>query len=175
MNNFISQLLKFQLDKYNKENNEKLNIKETSKYIEPLIIFVYSVNKLNESFLNEINKFNPGEYPKIKEDIFLGAQLSVKLSIVKKVELKLNQILYNNTHIYSSEICGLGKTEKIKYEIKKSNKRYIYFPLGGKLSRNIIFEKVEKILEKVEDVMNTAIHLDLYETEDISILIEFFF
>lgn len=175
MNNFISQLLKFQLDKYNKENNEKLNIKETSKYIEPLIIFVYSVNKLNESFLNEINKFNPGEYPKIKEDIFLGAQLSVKLSIVKKVELKLNQILYNNTHIYSSEICGLGKTEKIKYEIKKSNKRYIYFPLGGKLSRNIIFEKVEKILEKVEDVMNTAIHLDLYETEDISILNEFFF
>ena len=45
MNNFISQLLKFQLNKYNKENNKKLNIKETSKYIEPLIIFVYNINR----------------------------------------------------------------------------------------------------------------------------------
>ena len=41
--------------------------------------------------------------------------------------------------------------------------------------RNIIFEKLEKILTKVEDVKKTAIHLDLYETEDISILNEFLF
>ena len=193
MNHFISQLLKFQLDEYNKNNNEKVDIKETSKYIEPLIIFVYNANKLNESFLNEINKFNPGEYPTIKGNISLvdkDAQSTAsrkktipklqkqitKSQINKKVEEKLNQILHNKTHIYSSEICGLGKTEKIKYDIINIKKKdYIYFPLGGKLSRNIIFKKVERILQKIKDIMKTAIHLDLYETEDTSILNEFLF
>ena len=179
MNNFISQLLKFQLDKYNKNKSIKADIKETNKYIEPLIIFVYNANKLNESFLNEINKFNPGEYPKIKGKISLDEKrsiLSSRKSFSDKIEEKLNQILLNNTHIYSSEICGLGKTEKIKYTIeKKKRKKYIYFPLGGKLSRNIIFKKVEKILKEVKEVMKSAIHLDLYETEDTSILNEFLF
>ena len=179
MINFISQLLKFQLDKYNKKMNEKekVDIKETSKYIEPLIIFVYNVNKLNESFLNEINKFNPGEYPKIKDNIFLMDKQSTKSKkelIAEKVEFQLNQILLKNTHIISSEICGLGKTEKIKYLIKENKKEYIYFPLGGKLSRNIIFKKLEAILKRVKN-MKTAIHLDLYETEDTSILNEFLF
>ena len=172
MNDFINQLLKFQLDKYNKENNQKLSIKETNKYLEPLIIFVYNINKRNDKFMNEINKFNPSEYPKInKEDISLGPSESMKITKAQQVEQKLNEIIYNNTHIYSSEICGLGKTEKIKFTIEEeTKKKYIYFPLGGKLTRNIIFEKVEKILRKVENVMKTAIHLDLYETEDISIL-----
>ena len=178
MNNFISQLLKFQLDKYNKNSSVKIDIKETNKYIEPLIIFVYNANKLNESFLNEINKFNPGEYPKIKNISLSDDRVSIssKKMLAQKVEHKLNKVLLDNTHIYSSEICGLGKTEKIKYIIiDQKKKEYIYFPLGGKLSRNIIFKKVEKILERVNDVTKAAIHLDLYETEDTSILNEFLF
>ena len=182
MNNLISQLLKFQLDKYNNNSSEKIDIKQTNKYIEPLIIFVYNVNKLKESFLNEINKFNPGEYPKIKENIsnisFSDGRStkSSKKTLAEQLEQKLDQILKSNTHIYCSEMCGLGKTEKIKYQIeKKSKKKWIYFPLGGKLSRKIIFEKVNKTLEKVKDIKNSAIHLDLYETEDTSILNEFLF
>ena len=187
MNNFIRQLLKFQLDKYNKKNNTKIDIKDTSKYIEPLIIFFYNVNKLNQSFLDEINNYNPGEYPIIKDISFdpkkesssneMRSIKSSKKSLVDQVEDKLNNVLRNNTHIYSSEICGLGKTEKIKYAIEhgKEEKKYIYFPLGGKLSRDIIFKKVDKILKKVKDVKKEAIHLDLYETDDTSILNEFLF
>ena len=96
MINFISQLLKFQLDKHNKKMKENLDIKETSKYIEPLIIFVYRMNELNESFLNEISKFNPGEYPKIKEKISLSDRnnmKSSKKSLAENSEFKLNQIL----------------------------------------------------------------------------------
>ena len=189
MNNFINQLLKFQLEQYKKNNNnsEKIDIKDTSKYIKPLIIFIYNVNKLNESFLNEINKFNPTIIPEI-ENVSLVERLSTKSSKkfkkigdypnqspFKEVEDKLNNILHNNTHVFSSEICGLGKTEQIKFIIKQKNKSYIYFPLGGKLSRNIIFQKLEKILKKVRNIKNTAIHLDLYETEDTSILNEFLF
>ena len=172
MNNFINKLLKFQLERHNKLVNQKVEIKETSKYIEPLIIFVYNVNKLKDSFLNEINKYDPPIYPTINDEIFTKSN---KKLIPDKIESKLYQILYINTHIFSSEVCGLGKTEKIKYLINKSNKEYIYFPLGGKLSRNIIFKKVEKKLKKVKDIQKTAIHLDLYETEDTSILNEFLF
>ena len=177
MNSFINRLLKFQLDKYNKANDTKVDIKETSKYIEPLIIFVYNVNKLNEYFLGEINKFEPGVYPKIKKKISLDKNISssFRQTLAEKVETKLNLILLMNTHIYSSEICGLGKTSKIKYLIEKDKDDYIYFPLGGKLSRNIIFKKVENILKKVKNIKKTSIHLDLYETDDVSILNEFLF
>ena len=182
INNFISQLLKYQLNKYNnKIKKRKADIKETSKYIEPLIIFFYNVNKLNELFLNEINKYNPEEYPRIKDkslNDFKNDTISSKKSQKSgKKEFKLYEILLKNTHIYSSEISGLGKTEKIKYKISCDNKEYIYFPLGGKLSRDIIFKKLEEILKKfkAKNAVKTAIHLDLYETEDTSILNEFLF
>jgi len=178
MNSFINKLLKFQLERYNKLVNKKIDIKETSKYIEPLIIFVYNVNKLKESFLNEINKYEPKIYPKIDDDDIningVGIKSFKKLKS-DEIESKLYQILQRNTHIYSSEVCGLGKTEKIKYLIKEKNKEYIYFPLGGKLSRDIIFKKVGKKLKKVKDIQKAAIHLDLFETEDTSILNEFLF
>ena len=177
MNSFINKLLKFQLERYNKFVNKKVDIKETSKYIEPLIVFVYNVNKLKESFLNEINKYNPTEYPKIKGSIKLNdtSMRSSKKLISDKIESKLYRILQSNTHIYYSEVCGLGKTEKIKYLINEKNKDYIYFPLGGRLTRDIIFKKVWKKIKKIKDIQKAAIHLDLYETEDTSILNEFLF
>ena len=108
MNNFINQLLKFQRDKYKKTHQEEIDIKETNKFIEPLIIFVYDIKKPNQSILNEINKFNPGEYPRIAENISLNDSkssiLSSKKSSDEQVEYKLNRILLDNTHIYSSEI-----------------------------------------------------------------------
>ena len=178
MNNFIDKLLKFQLDKYNKENNTKIDITETSEYIEPLILFVYDENKLNESFLNEINKFKPRDYYYIRRGkISLDENVSNSFSqsFEEKVEYQLNPILLKNTHIYLSEFCGLGKTAKIKFLIQENMNDYFHLSLGGKLSKNIIFKKVEKILNKVKDVKKTSIHLDLYETKDISILNEFLF
>ena len=95
MNSFINKLLKFQLERYNKIVNKKVDIKETSKYIEPLIIFVYNVNKLKESFLNEINKYDPKEYPQIKENINFN-RISIKSSKKLKsgkIESELYKIL----------------------------------------------------------------------------------
>ena len=89
MNNFITQLLKFQLNKYNKTNNLKIDIKETFKYIERLIIFVYNAEKQNKLFLKEINKFDPGEYPNIKKSIGLSDILirkSSKKTLTEEVE-----------------------------------------------------------------------------------------
>ena len=88
--------------------------------------------------------------------------------------------------IITSEICGLGKSEKIKKIIKDNNEIYFYFPLGGILTKNIIFDKLEKLLngenginEKLKSenksYKDIAIHLDLTESKETSIINEFFF
>ena len=89
-------------------------------------------------------------------------------------------ILNKNIHVIKSENCGLGKTEKIKKEIKAKGKKYIHFPVGGNITRDILFKKLKTIVDKIEesennDVKNVAIHLDLYDNNEHSILNEFLF
>ena len=98
--------------------------------------------------------------------------------------------LNKNVHVIKSEICGLGKTTKIYKDIKEIKKKeYIHFPIGGNISRNILYKKLEKILDKIEKIINEkysnekerncykffAIHLDLYDNNETSILNEFLF
>ena len=86
--------------------------------------------------------------------------------------------LYNNIHVISSSIYGLGKSTKIRNEIIKNKKKYIYFPLGGDLTKNIIYTKLDNVLKTIitkNDYKNITIHFDLFETEDDSILNEFLF
>ena len=47
--------------------------------------------------------------------------------------------------VITSDICGLGKSEKIKKIITDENKKYFHFPLGGILSKDIIFNKLKII------------------------------
>jgi len=83
--------------------------------------------------------------------------------------------------VITSDICGLGKSEKIKKIIKDENKRYFHFPLGGILSKDIIFNKLNNLLNKIKNKVKEqnykeiAILLDLTESEEISIINEFFF
>ena len=84
-----------------------------------------------------------------------------------------------NIHVITSEICGLGKTEKIKKEIKIKEKQYIHFPVGGNITRNILYKKLKSILDKIEVIKkekkDVAIHLDLYDNNETSILNEILF
>ena len=90
-------------------------------------------------------------------------------------------ILNRNVHVIKSEICGCGKTEKIKKDIIiTNNKNYIHFPVGGNITKNILFSKLKSILMKIEKIeenekKNVAIHLDLYDNNEPSILNEFLF
>ena len=81
--------------------------------------------------------------------------------------------------VISSDLCGLGKSEKIKKAIKDANKLYFHFPLGGILTKNIIFKKLDNLLKEIKkrnyNYKSIAIHLDLTESEETSILNEFFF
>ena len=51
-----------------------------------------------------------------------------------------------NVLAITSEICGLGKSGKNTKLIDYNNETYFHFPLGGILTKNIIFDKLENLL-----------------------------
>ena len=52
--------------------------------------------------------------------------------------------------VITSDICDLGKSKKIKKMIKKNNKIYFHFPLGGILTKSYIFNKLEIIINEID-------------------------
>ena len=95
--------------------------------------------------------------------------------------------LFENIKVFSSDVCGLGKSFKIKKLIKENKEIYYHFPLGGMLTKTVIYEKVFKLLNKIKKDLkikdeeenlgshNIAIHLDIMESEEISLINEFLF
>lgn len=82
-----------------------------------------------------------------------------------------------NIKVVTSDICGLGKSEYIRKLIHDNGKKCFHFPLGGILTKNDIFDKLEILLNKIknENYNKIAIHLDLTESKEKSIINEFFF
>ena len=104
---------------------------------------------------------------------------------VDEIEMKLKQnIDKNNITIFTSDVCGLGKTFKIKKLIEEKNQRYFHLLIGGILTKNNISRKLTNLLNKIKEEESNnklskniryAIHLDLTESEEISIMNEFLF
>ena len=76
----------------------------------------------------------------------------------------------------------MGKTTQIKIKIKESGKKYKYFPLGGNITKKIIYEKLDGIMKEINsetknNYEDIAIHLDLLDSKEnvVSILNEFLF
>ena len=164
MNNQIDQLLTYKNDECNEGKNKNFEKKDTENYLDSCIVFIYDKkNKNNTSFLKEIKK--------LKEQ---------KMEISKNFS-NIDIKILGNIQVITSDICGLGKSGLIRKKIIDSNdkKKYFHFPLGGILTKYIIFEKLKDLLDKINKhkykYENVAIHLDLTESEEKSILNEFFF
>ena len=101
-----------------------------------------------------------------------------------------------NIKVISSDVCGLGKSFKIKKEIENEKKTYYHFPLGGKLTKSVIYQKIIDLFKKIKsdskkeskdkknksqnheeysEFNNVAIHLDIIETKETSLINEFLF
>ena len=172
MNIFIDKFLTYKNKLFNEKNvGEEVEKSETNSYMDSCLVFIY--NKNNESFLNELKHLKRNDFPKINYCQFNKGT---------KTDDSSSKELYNRTHIIQSEICGLGKSTQIKNRIKKSRKVYIYFPLGGNITKDIIYNKLEHIMKEIDsktykNYEDIAIHLDLFDSKENieSILNEFLF
>ena len=72
----------------------------------------------------------------IYKSLFLLKYKQILENLPKDIEkLKLED---SNVEIISSDRTGVGKSTKIKLDIEKRNKKYIYFSIGGSFSRRDI-------------------------------------
>ena len=117
MNNFIDKLLSYKNEKYNKKEKEYVEKNKTGEYMDSCLIFIYKKG-CKDLFLNEIQKLGPLNFPRVSK------KCNLESSIDSKYDNNQINLLYNNIHIITSEICGLGKSTKIKNEIREKNKKY---------------------------------------------------
>ena len=177
MLNLVNELLTYKNNNFNRKNEDKIvKIKYTHSYMDSCLVFIYSGK--NYLFLNELEKFNPIEL-KFNPKEFWMDDLDL-FGNINQIIYPLREKLFLNTYIILSEICGLGKSTKIKKFIQTERKIYIYFPLDKNLTKNFIYNKLDKIIKEINNkTMNNykdiAIHLDLFETKDYNVLNEFLF
>ena len=84
---------------------------------------------------------------------------------------------FNNNliEIWSSDATGVGKTTQIFYEAKREQKNYIYFPIGGVLSRKDIMDHINKLKIDTQKLKNNFLHINIYDSnEETSLLIKEF-
>ena len=80
------------------------------------LVFIYYEE--SSILLNELEKFNAMIFQMTNPNLF---------GIINQKLDPLREKLYLNTYIIQSEICGLGKSTKIKKVIQTQGKIYIYF------------------------------------------------
>ena len=135
-------------------------------------------------FLEVLNQLIPKESKEIKSclvilsvekdaEIYKTLTLKYKNTFPSKIENELKKIQLNdliNIKMFSSDISGVGKSTQIKNRVNKNN-NYIYFPIGGAFTRKNIFDRLTelKLNEKSE------IHLDINDTDNIDLMMEFLF
>ena len=181
MNIFIDKLLTYQYKLKEKNNDIDIDKNDTYSYMNSCLIFIY--NEKSESSIKELKNFKPKELLLNRTNHSLSAIKSRdSIMSINYIRDPLREKLFNKTHIYQSEICGLGKSTQIKNEIAKSGKKYVYFPLGGNITKDIIYDKLDKIMIDIESKTekqyeDIAIHLDLFDSKEniISVLNEFLF
>ena len=196
------------------DNDLKNNLKEIEKYI------FDKDDKVNSSFMINKDRKKTNIYTSLKKPMNQINNIT-DISVDKNnsnpsndtLDISLNSIQNNpqfieefkNIKIFSSDVCGLGKSYKIKKLIndEKRKKKYYHFPLGGELTKRIIYEKIKELFSKIksdekiqieektkDDIMKRkkikkesliidystiAIHIDLAESKEVSLISEFLF
>ena len=148
-------------------NVEYLSLDIKNKIIEILNIFYIENKDKMKSCLNFIFNSKESEiYEQIRE---LGGKI-LKSNDFKNAKASIDN---KNIKIYYSDASGVGKSTRIKNEILKDGKEYIYMPIGGEFTREEIIKRLLKI--EFKNDKETAIHIDIMETKKKDLMKEFLF
>ena len=175
-------------------NKETINEQITSflyraikcKYNSCFIIGGIELLEFEQKFclIDLLNYFFPKEDEKINScliflftnkssDIYKNLEMKKYKSVLDINKKEFNNLNYelNDIEIIKSDKSGVGKTTQIKEEINKLGKKWIYFPFGGVIEREEIIER----LKGLEIDNNCVLHLDLNNTDQITLMMEFLF
>ena len=103
-----------------------------------------------------------------------------KRLIIDKFDEKIKLKDKNNIKIYLSDVSGRGKSMKIYNDFNKElgqNYEYIYFPIGGDITRKDILDRLLKHKNEGKDLKNKNIglHIDLNDSNQNELIREFLF
>ena len=147
---------------------ELLNFNQKNYFLELLNeILSDKKEKINSCLIILSNDKNTDIYRRLYS-------IKCKKTFNSEIETLLKNIkidICNNVTIVSSDRSGLGKSTKIKNYILKNKKTYVHFPIGGVFTREDIYIRLKELNLKE----NSAIHLDLYDTDYTDLLSEFLF
>ena len=106
------------------------------------------------------------------------AEISVNMALkrykkILDIDESYKKEKYEGTdiEIIQSDKSGIGKSTHIKQAIESKGKKWVHFPFGDVLKREEIINRLKTL--KVDD--KSVVHLDLYDTDNISLMIEFLF
>ena len=120
--------------------------------INSCLIFLY-IDKSSDIFKNLDKK----KYTKI---------LMLKTKLFESINYEGDDI-----EIIKSDFSGTGKSTQIQRDIEQLGKKCIYFPFGGVIERKDTIKRLKEL-----NIDNTCVlHLDLYNTAQISLMMEFLF
>ena len=141
-------------------------------------------NEQKTYFVNLLNQFFPNGnetisscliilYTNKNSDLYINLEMKRyrKVLEIKKDMYDSQTYTDNNIEVIKSDKSGVGKSTQIKKDILDSGKKWIYFPLGGVLTR----EEIIKRLSKLNIDNKSVLHLDLYNTDQTSLMMEFLF
>ena len=175
---YIDRILSIKLEKYKSKNKENVDKLKTKIYLNSYIVFIYNKKEVKNN-LKELEKYKGKKLD--NENVNKGGESgfisnnsleNINFKEIEKVESSdeyneqdkdftisdsildiLNKIKFEfeNIKIISSDVCGLGKSYQIQKMIKLKSLKYYHLPLGGILTKNIIYKKISSLFEKIEE------------------------
>ena len=136
-------------------------------------IFIDLINNIYIEKYKDMNSSLFILYTNKSSDIYkwLDLEKTIKKLDINRKDYQNEKYTEGKIEVIYSDKSGVGKSTNIKNEILNKNKKYIYFPLGGVLKREDILNR----LEKLELDNDSIIHLDLFDTSQTSLMMEFLF
>ena len=131
---------------------------------------------LNNTFVENHEKMNSCLiiiYTNKNADIYNSINIVKNRKLLLLPEKELENLKYgrDDIQIIYSDRSGVGKSYKIRNDIFNNGNKYAHFPFGGVIEQEIVIERLKQL--KLDDY--SEIHLDLYDTDQIQLMMEFLF
>ena len=131
-----------------------------NKKINTTLLFAFSDN--NSALKKELTKLKDHNYFISKEFINNNIPKNNKKYLIE---------------VWSSDATGVGKSTQIRLEAKINSRKYIYFPIGGVITRKDIINRIINLEINNKYLGNICLHIDIYDSneETSTIIREFLF